>query len=132
MILFYEYNNFLFYNFYEILITVSVKIETKKTFFIILIWGLSLCLNLKNLGFFVYLNPCYNWNWAKRYFSRNYTFWNFPRYPYFSYTVRSNDVVQRIKDGEDKLIGFLVGQIIKSSGGNINPSIAKDLLLKEL
>ena len=44
----------------------------------------------------------------------------------------NNDVVQRIKDGEDKLIGFLVGQIIKSSGGNINPSIAKDLLLKEL
>ena len=44
----------------------------------------------------------------------------------------NNDVVQRIKDGEDKLIGFLVGQIIKSSAGNINPSIAKDLLLKEL
>ena len=44
----------------------------------------------------------------------------------------NDDVVQRIKDGEDKLIGFLVGQIIKSSGGNINPSIAKDLLLKEL
>ena len=44
----------------------------------------------------------------------------------------NKDVVQRIKEGEDKLFGFLVGQIIKSSGGNINPSIAKDLLLKEL
>ena len=44
----------------------------------------------------------------------------------------NQDVVERIKDGEEKLIGFLVGQIIKSSGGNINPSIAKELLLKEL
>ena len=44
----------------------------------------------------------------------------------------NKEVVQRIKDGEEKLVGFLVGQIIKSSGGNINPSIAKDLLLKEL
>ena len=44
----------------------------------------------------------------------------------------NQDVVERIKNGEEKLIGFLVGQIIKSSGGNINPSIAKELLLKEL
>jgi aspartyl-tRNA(Asn)/glutamyl-tRNA(Gln) amidotransferase subunit B len=44
----------------------------------------------------------------------------------------NKEVVQRIKDGEEKLVGFLVGQVIKSSGGNINPSIAKDLLLKEL
>ena len=40
--------------------------------------------------------------------------------------------MERIKDGEEKLVGFLVGQIIKSSKGNINPSVAKDLLLKEL
>ena len=47
--------------------------------------------------------------------------------------IESNkEVVERIKDGEEKLVGFLVGQIIKSSKGNINPSIAKDLLLKEL
>tara|TARA_B100000131_G_scaffold170905_1_gene165110 strand:+ start:4755 stop:6194 length:1440 start_codon:yes stop_codon:yes gene_type:complete len=47
--------------------------------------------------------------------------------------VESNtEVVERIKDGEEKLVGFLVGQIIKSSKGNINPSIAKELLLKEL
>ena len=44
----------------------------------------------------------------------------------------NKEVVERIKDGEEKLVGFLVGQIIKSSKGNINPSIAKDLLLKEL
>ncbi len=44
----------------------------------------------------------------------------------------NQDVVARIKEGEEKLVGFLVGQIIKSSGGNINPSKAKDLLLKEL
>jgi len=47
--------------------------------------------------------------------------------------IESNtEVVERIKDGEEKLVGFLVGQIIKSSKGNINPSIAKELLLKEL
>ncbi|MGA1478903.1 MAG: Asp-tRNA(Asn)/Glu-tRNA(Gln) amidotransferase subunit GatB [Candidatus Actinomarina sp.] len=46
--------------------------------------------------------------------------------------TENSEVVVRIKNGEDKLIGFLVGLIIKSSGGSINPSIAKDLLSKEL
>ena len=44
----------------------------------------------------------------------------------------SEDIVQRIKDGEDKLVGFLVGQVIKNSGGSVNPGIAKELLSKEL
>jgi aspartyl-tRNA(Asn)/glutamyl-tRNA(Gln) amidotransferase subunit B len=44
----------------------------------------------------------------------------------------SEDVVQRIKEGEDKLVGFLVGQVIKNSGGSVNPGIAKELLTKEL
>mgnify|MGYP003322387741 CR=1 FL=1 len=44
----------------------------------------------------------------------------------------SEDIVQRIKDGEDKLAGFLVGQVIKNSGGSVNPGIAKELLSKEL
>jgi aspartyl-tRNA(Asn)/glutamyl-tRNA(Gln) amidotransferase subunit B len=44
----------------------------------------------------------------------------------------SEDIVQRIKEGEDKLVGFLVGQVIKNSGGSVNPGIAKELLSKEL
>ena len=44
----------------------------------------------------------------------------------------NKDVLERISNGEDKLIGFLVGQIIKLSKGKVNPSVAKELLLKEL
>ncbi len=44
----------------------------------------------------------------------------------------NEEVVNRINDGEEKLIGFLVGQIMKESTGSINPGIAKELLLKEI
>ena len=44
----------------------------------------------------------------------------------------NKDVLERISNGEDKLIGFLVGQIIKLSKGKVNPSVAKELLLKEI
>ena len=46
--------------------------------------------------------------------------------------ARTTPSVVAFTEGEEKLVGFLVGQIIKSSKGNINPSIAKELLLKEL
>ena len=46
--------------------------------------------------------------------------------------TENTEVIARIKNGEDKLIGFIVGQVIKSSGGSINPGIAKELLTKEL
>ena len=47
--------------------------------------------------------------------------------------IKNNqDIVERIKNGEEKLVGFMVGQIIKSSGGSINPGIAKEILSKEL
>ncbi len=36
------------------------------------------------------------------------------------------------KSGEDKLVGFLVGQLMKQSNGSVNPGMAKELLLKEL
>ena len=50
-----------------------------------------------------------------------------------SEVIESNEeVLRRISEGEDKLIGFLVGQIIKLSKGKVNPSVAKDLLLKEI
>lgn len=37
-----------------------------------------------------------------------------------------------IKSGEMKAIGFLVGQVMKQSAGKANPSIAQDLIKKEL
>ena len=47
--------------------------------------------------------------------------------------VKENqDIVDRIKSGEDKLVGFLVGQLMKQSNGSVNPGMAKELLLKEL
>ena len=44
----------------------------------------------------------------------------------------NQDIVDRIKLGEDKLVGFLVGQLMKQSNGSVNPGMAKELLLKEL
>ena len=44
----------------------------------------------------------------------------------------NEDIVDRIKSGEDKLVGFLVGQLMKESNGSVNPGMAKELLLKEL
>ena len=44
----------------------------------------------------------------------------------------NQDIVDRIKSGEDKLVGFLVGQLMKQSNGSVNPGMAKELLLKEL
>ena len=47
--------------------------------------------------------------------------------------IESNEeVLSRIASGEEKLIGFLVGQIIKLSEGKVNPSVAKELLLKAI
>ncbi len=39
---------------------------------------------------------------------------------------------QDVKNGEMKAIGFLVGQVMKESKGKANPSIAQDLIKKEL
>lgn len=44
----------------------------------------------------------------------------------------NSEVLERIANGEEKLIGFLVGQVIKLSKGKVNPSVAKELLLKEI
>jgi len=48
-------------------------------------------------------------------------------------TIEENsDIIERIKAGEDKLVGFLVGQLIKKSKGTVNPGLAKEFLLKEI
>ena len=48
-------------------------------------------------------------------------------------TIEENsEIIERIKAGEDKLVGFLVGQLIKKSKGKVNPGLAKEFLLKEI
>jgi aspartyl-tRNA(Asn)/glutamyl-tRNA(Gln) amidotransferase subunit B len=37
-----------------------------------------------------------------------------------------------VKNGEMKAIGFLVGQVMKLSAGKANPSLAQDLIKKQL
>ena len=36
------------------------------------------------------------------------------------------------KDGKDRALGFMVGQVMKKSQGKVNPKLTKDLLLEEL
>ena len=44
----------------------------------------------------------------------------------------NQDIVERLEDPEDKLVGFLVGQVMKSSVNKVNPGSVKEILLKEL
>jgi len=40
--------------------------------------------------------------------------------------------VQQFKDGNDKVIGFLVGQVMQKSRGKANPKMANELLVKKM
>ena len=40
--------------------------------------------------------------------------------------------IEDFKNGKDRAVGFLIGQIMKKAGGKINPSLTSELLLKEL
>ena len=40
------------------------------------------------------------------------------------------DQVQRLKDGNHKLLGFFVGQVMKRSGGKADPKLASDIIRK--
>jgi len=42
------------------------------------------------------------------------------------------DQVQQYKDGNDKVIGFLVGQVMQRSKGKANPQMANELLKSKL
>ena len=47
--------------------------------------------------------------------------------------VKDNqDIVERLEDPDDKLVGFLVGQVMKSSEIKVNPGTVKEVLLREL
>ena len=40
--------------------------------------------------------------------------------------------IQDYKNGKDKALGYIVGQVMKASRGRANPSLAKELVLKEI
>ena len=42
------------------------------------------------------------------------------------------DKVAEYKSGKDKLFGFFVGQVMKTTGGKANPAMLNDLLKKKL
>ena len=42
------------------------------------------------------------------------------------------DEIARIKEGEDKLLGFLVGQVMKASKGKANPKLVNEILRKSI
>ncbi|HET6715362.1 MAG TPA: Asp-tRNA(Asn)/Glu-tRNA(Gln) amidotransferase subunit GatB [Actinomycetota bacterium] len=42
------------------------------------------------------------------------------------------DAAQKFRDGNESVIGFLVGQVMKASGGSANPKLAQELLRERL
>jgi aspartyl-tRNA(Asn)/glutamyl-tRNA(Gln) amidotransferase subunit B len=42
------------------------------------------------------------------------------------------DAVERFRTGNESVIGFLVGQVMKASGGSANPTLAQELLRERL
>ena len=44
----------------------------------------------------------------------------------------NQDKVAEYKSGKDKLFGFFVGQLMKASGGSVNPVKANELLKQKL
>jgi aspartyl-tRNA(Asn)/glutamyl-tRNA(Gln) amidotransferase subunit B len=44
----------------------------------------------------------------------------------------ARDQAEDFRNGRDKIKGFFVGQIMKSSGGRANPAIVEELLMARL
>jgi len=42
------------------------------------------------------------------------------------------DAVAKVRDGQNKAMGFLMGQVMRTSGGKANPKIVRELLAKKL
>jgi len=45
---------------------------------------------------------------------------------------KHTDAVSQYRAGKQQTFGFLVGQVMKGSGGKANPKLASDLLKREL
>jgi aspartyl-tRNA(Asn)/glutamyl-tRNA(Gln) amidotransferase subunit B len=47
--------------------------------------------------------------------------------------IRANEkAVNQYREGKHQTFGFLVGQVIKATGGKANPALVKDMLKKAL
>ena len=46
--------------------------------------------------------------------------------------LSNKDKVDQYKSGKEKLFGFFVGQVMKSSGGKANPQLTNEILKKLL
>jgi aspartyl-tRNA(Asn)/glutamyl-tRNA(Gln) amidotransferase subunit B len=46
--------------------------------------------------------------------------------------AKSPNEVERFRGGDEKLIGFFVGQVMKATKGKANPQIVNDILKKKL
>ena len=47
--------------------------------------------------------------------------------------ISNNDVlVKRYKDGDTKLLGFFIGQVMKVSKGQADQAVARDIIIKKL
>ena len=46
--------------------------------------------------------------------------------------ARNADAAAQYRAGQQKTFGFLVGQVMKGSGGKANPKLANELLKREL
>ena len=46
--------------------------------------------------------------------------------------IKNKDKVDQYKSGKEKLFGFFVGQVMKSSGGKANPQLTNEILKKLL
>jgi aspartyl-tRNA(Asn)/glutamyl-tRNA(Gln) amidotransferase subunit B len=42
------------------------------------------------------------------------------------------DAAEKFRSGNESVIGFLVGQVMKASGGSANPTLAQELLRARL
>jgi aspartyl-tRNA(Asn)/glutamyl-tRNA(Gln) amidotransferase subunit B len=46
--------------------------------------------------------------------------------------AENDEAAQKFRDGNEGVIGFLVGQVMKASGGSANPKLAQELLRERL
>ena len=42
------------------------------------------------------------------------------------------DVLEQYKNGKTNMVNYLVGQVMKQTGGKANPSIARDVMFEEI
>ena len=42
------------------------------------------------------------------------------------------DIIKQYKNGKTNMVNYLVGQVMKKTGGKANPSLARDVMAKEI